>query len=253
MLQEILTLNIWGFFLVFARVGLAVSLLPGFGASYITARTRLALALMLSLVLMPLLVDQLPVMPSSASAMGLMLLGESMVGGFMGAVVRVLISALQSAGSLIALFSSMANAMIQDPIAEQQSTVVAGFLSTLGMVLIFVVDAHHLMIGALVESYGVFEAAAIPPFGDMAQYFARRVADAFKLGLQLATPFALVGLSYYIALGIMGRLMPQLPVFFFGLPIQITLQFLVFMIALSGIMTTFLIYFGQGLNQFILG
>ncbi|MCK5167169.1 MAG: flagellar biosynthetic protein FliR, partial [Rhodospirillaceae bacterium] len=43
--------------------------------------------------------------------------------------------------------------------------------------------------------------------------------------------------------GILGRLMPQLPVFFFGLPAQITLQYVVMAITLPGIMLAFMTYF----------
>ena len=56
------------------------------------------------------------------------------------------------------------------------------------------------------------------PFGDFADALGRQVADSFALGLQMSAPFVVIGLTYYIGLGLLGRLMPQLPVFFFGLP-----------------------------------
>ena len=74
---------------------------------------------------------------------------------------------------------------------------------------------------------------------------ARRVADAFALGLQLAMPVALVSLIYYIGLGILGRLMPQLPVFFFGLPFQLAVQIWIMSITISGLMIVFLRQFAE--------
>jgi len=50
----------------------------------------------------------------------------------------------------------------------------------------------------------------------------------------------LAGIAYYLGLGVLGRLMPQLPVFFFGLPIQVASQLAIVMIALPGIMLVFM-------------
>jgi len=86
--------------------------------------------------------------------------------------------------------------------------------------------------------------------GDMALMLARRVADSFALGFQLSIPFLVFAMVYYIGLGILGRLMPQLPVFFFGLPVQVTVQLGALMIVFSSIMLVFLNHFQQGYAVF---
>lgn len=253
MLQEILTLNIWAFFLVFARVGMALAVMPGFSTAYVSVRTRLGAALMISFVLMPVLASVLPVMPTAVSGVILILLSEGLVGLFFGVVARAIVASLQAAGSFIALFSSLSNALIQDPVAEQQSSIVAGFLTTAGLVLIFVTDTHHLIIRAMAESYGLFEPGVALPLGDMVDYVAHRVADGFELGLRMAAPLALTGLTYYIGLGILGRLMPALPVFFFGLPVQIVLQVMILMTVLPMIFMLFMDNFRGTLTGFFAG
>ena len=146
----------------------------------------------------------------------------------------------------------MANALIQDPIAEQQSSTIAGFLLTTGVVLVFVVDLHHVMIMAIADSYTLFEPGRALPMEDITFVMARKVADSFALGLKLASPFVIVGLTYYIGLGLLGRLMPQLQVFFFGLPFQIGLQIWVLTVTVSGILVVFLRNFEEGYQDFIL-
>ena len=54
-----------------------------------------------------------------------------------------------------------------------------------------------------------------------------------------------------VGLGLLGRLMPQLPVFFFGLPVQITVQLWVLMLVLSGIMLVFTRRFADGMGGFL--
>lgn len=251
MLEELLRLNIFAFFLIFARVGTALAFLPGFSATYISMRLRLGFALAVSFVVFPVLAPRLPLPPSAVSELALMLSGEVIVGGFYGLVMRIMTVSLQTAGTIAALSSSMANALVQDPVAEQQSSTISGFLLTVGVVLIFIADLHHLMLQGLLETYVMFEPGEPLPAGDFAETIGRGVAASFALGLQLSAPFVVIGLTYYIGLGLLGRLMPQLPVFFFGLPLQISLQLFVFTITLSGIMLAFMQNFETGVRRFI--
>lgn len=250
MLGEILTLNLWSFFLVFARVGMAVSLMPGISAAYVNGFARLGLALLLSLLLTPALESLLPPMPSSVSMLVLLMGTEALIGLFFGLVARVIVAALQAAGGFIALVSSLANAMIIDPIAEAQSSIVTGFLTVLGLVIVFATDSHHLMIRALAETYGVFQPGAAVPVGDMTDYLAHRTSESFELGIRMAAPLALTALTYYIGLGILGRLMPALPVFYFGLPVQIAIQIVVMALTLSTTMMLFTETFRNSMTGF---
>ncbi len=252
MLEEILSLNLFGFFLIFARLGTAMALLPGFSSGFVPNRMRFSIALALSFVLAPVLIPTLPVRPPTATGMGILIIGEILIGAFFGTFARIMLSALQTAGTIISYVSSMANALIQDPIAEQQSSTIAGFLLTTGVVLVFVVDLHHVMIMAIADSYTMFEPGRALPMEDITYVMARRVADSFALGLKLASPFVIVGLTYYIGLGLLGRLMPQLQVFFFGLPFQIGLQIWVLTVSVSCILVLFLRNFEEGYQDFIL-
>ncbi|NQV46477.1 MAG: flagellar biosynthetic protein FliR [Rhodospirillaceae bacterium] len=251
MLGDILELNIFAFFLVFARIGSAIMMMPGFSTSYVTPRARLGIALGLSFLMTPFLIAGLPGLPSTPIALFLLLLGEIIIGLFFGVTLRVLVSAMQTAGSLIALFSSLANALIRDPIAEQQSSLISSFLTTLAITLIFVSGMHHLMIRGIVESYTLFVPGQPLPFGDFTELLAHRVSDSFNLGVQLSAPFIVSALVYYIGLGILGRLMPVLPVFFVAMPIQIAGQITLMAMGLSLSMMYFLSRFEAGIIPFL--
>jgi len=251
MLAEFLQLNLFAFFLVFFRIGTIIMILPGFSASYVNVQARLIIALGVTLMLTPLLVDILPVMPASAVALMLMIMGEVIVGAAIGLTIRILLGALQTAGMLLALVASLANAMIHDPIAEQQSSLLSSFLGTLGIVLIFVMDLHHQMIRSAVESYVLFQPGQPLPFGDFSELLARRVADSFRLGVQLASPFVVVSIVFNTGMGILGRLMPALPVFFFAMPLLIATQIALLALTLSTILLYFLGRFEDGMYIFL--
>ena len=71
MLDQFIPSNLYAFFLVFARVGTVMLLLPGFGESYVSPRIRLLLALALAIIVAPIVVDELPKMPTSPIALAI--------------------------------------------------------------------------------------------------------------------------------------------------------------------------------------
>ena len=67
----------------------------------------------------------------------------------------------------------------------------------------------------------------MPLLGDVAALTTRTVAAAFRIGIQLSAPFLVFGLLFNLGLGVLSRLMPQMQVFFVGLPLSILLGFLI--------------------------
>jgi flagellar biosynthetic protein FliR len=64
-LEQLVSINLFQFFMVFARLGSAIMLLPGFGEAYVPPRIRLVFALTVSFALMPMIAGSLPVMPAA--------------------------------------------------------------------------------------------------------------------------------------------------------------------------------------------
>ena len=247
MIGEILNLNIFSFMLIFARIGTALSIMPGFGSQFIQMRARLGFAVAIAFVMTPVLAGRLPSAPASFPDLFLLLAAEMLVGAFFGTIMRIMLAALQTTGTLFAYFASMANAFIQDPISEQQGSIIATFLGTMAITLLFISGFHHVMIRAVAESYAVFVPGQGVMIGDMADMTAKTVSTSFLLGVKMATPFMVVVVAYYLGLGMLGRLMPQMPVFFVGMPIQIGLQVSVLIIVMSSIMMLFLNNFNDSL------
>lgn len=226
-------------------------ILPGFSSPVVYLQARIFVALGVALVLTPILSAGLPGAPPTVPGLLVLLAGEIIIGAFLGTIGLILASALQTAGTIIALVSSLANAMIQDPIAEQQSSVVSNLLSTIGVLLIFSTNMHHLMLSALSDSYSLFVPGQPLPIGDFTELLSRQTAASFALGLQLSAPLVISGLVYYIGIGLLGRLMPMLPLFMFAMPFQIAAQLWIIMIAMSSIMMVFLAHFNEGFSAFL--
>ena len=78
-----------------------------------------------------------------------------------------------------------------------------------------------------------------------------KFAAAFKIGIQLSAPFLVFGLVFNIGLGVLARLMPQMQVYFVGVPLSIMAGFLILAVVISAMMGTFLDYFTGVMHQLI--
>ena len=237
------------FMLVFARIGAMVMLLPGFGETNIPTRIKLSIALLLTLIILPLHRAAYQVDMTSITPLLVLMLHEIVIGIVLGATARVTLSALQVAGSVIAQQLGLGFVTAVDPTQGQQGLLIGNFLTILGITLLFATDSHHLVIAALNESYRIFSPGEVFPSGDVAALATRAFAAAFKIGLQLSAPFLVFGLVFNIGLGVLARLMPQMQVYFVGVPLSILIGFLILALVITAIMGTFLDYFTGVMHQ----
>src|SRR4051812_37541269 len=231
------------FMLVFARIGAMVMLLPGLGESNIPVRIKLAIALALTLIILPLHRAAYQIDLQSMAPLLVMMVHEIVIGIVLGATARVTLSALQVAGSVIAQQMGLGFVTAVDPTQGQQGVLIGNFLTMLGVTLLFSTDSHQLVIAALSDSYKIFAPGELIPSGDVASLATKAFAAAFKIGLQLSAPFLVFGLVFNIGLGVLARLMPQMQVYFVGAPLSIMLGFMIFAIVLAAMMGTYISYF----------
>ena len=85
--------------------------------------------------------------------------------------------------------------------------------------------------------------------GDVASLLSRTVNSAFRVGVQLAAPFLVFGLLFNLGLGVLSRLMPQMQVFFVGMPLSIMIGFLILMLVVGAMMMTFTDYVESVLRE----
>ena len=230
------------FMLGFARIGAMVMMLPGLGEMTVSPRVRLTIALALTAVILPLHRGDYQI-DLHAFIPVLVTFGEELlIGAVLGLLARLTIAALQIAGSVVAQQMGLGFVTAVDPTQGQQGMIVGNFLSVLGITLIFATDLHHLVIAALNDSYSLFKPGEIPVIGDVANAMSGGITGAFRIGVQLAAPFLVFGLLFNLGLGVLSRLMPQMQVFFIGMPLSILVGFLILLLVVGAMMMTFLDY-----------
>jgi flagellar biosynthetic protein FliR len=211
----------FAFVLVMARIGAAISLLPGLGEAEPPAMLRLGLALGVTVLLLPAIAPSIPSVPEIGAQAALMIAAEVITGLWIGWLARLLVLALPVAGQFIAYMLGVANVLQPDPALGNQATPIARLFAIVAPLVILVTGLYALPLAALAGSYQLIPAGAMLPAGDTAETAVRAVAAAFGLAVRLASPFLLVAIVWHAATGLLARLVPRLQVYFVVMPGQI--------------------------------
>ena len=245
-----LTGHVFAFMLIFTRIGAVIMLFPGVGEPYVPPRARMMLAFTISVLLLEPLFGHLPTLPPSVAETGRLILSEMFIGLLFGTLVRMAFGALESAGMLIGLQSGLSNATMLNPALATQSPLPSAFLSTAGLVLIFLTGLDHFLLRAMVGLYDVFPVGGELMIGDAAQTVMHTANRSFAIGIELAAPFLIMGMLLLTALGIMQRLMPSVQIFMLSMPMQIWGGLALFSLTSTAILTGWMHYFDEAVATF---
>lgn len=251
MLESFLVAHIFHFLLIFCRIGSGLMVMPGFGETYVSARIRLNLGLMIALVLTPVLHPNLPPLPQSPIALVLLIVSESIVGLFIGGICRILISATHIAGSIFSYQSGMSSAVLYDVTQSTQGSLVGNFFGLITAVLLFETGLHVFMLRGVAESYSVFLPGHFPPIHDFTQAAMRITSDTFIVAVEISAPVIVVGTLLFLGGGILSRLMPSLQIFFLITAPQLIISFFALIAAFSAMMLWYMDFFRDKMIFFL--
>jgi flagellar biosynthetic protein FliR len=219
--------------LVFARLAPILMLIPGLGETFVPARIRLSLALLLALVLFPVVGASVPPIPATVSGVAGAVIKETLIGLMIGTILRMFMTSLASAGELVSIQTTLGFAQTANPTQATPSTTLGTFLGLLGIVLIMTTNLHHLFLSAIVRSYTIFPFTKVIQVADANALAIQTVSRSFALGLQLAAPVVAFSLIFNIATGLVGRVMPQFQIYFVSAPLMIVLGLSIFALSLG--------------------
>ncbi|MEI6800184.1 MAG: flagellar biosynthetic protein FliR [Pseudomonadota bacterium] len=204
---------LWAAALVFLRVGAAMALMPAFGDQVVPRRVRLVLALAFTAIVLPAVADKMQDLPSRPLAA----LGEVLAGLTLGIGLRLFVLALQTAASIVAQTTSLSQ-LFAGATPEPQPAI-GNMLTMASLALAVQAGLHVRAVSFFMISYEILPPGRLPAAADLANWGLHRVAAATVLALGLAAPFVIPSVVYNVALGVINRAMPQMPVSLVGAPV----------------------------------
>lgn len=235
-----LPLHATAFLILFARAGAVVMLLPVFSEDAIPAQIRLFAAMGMTLGLWGFLSPTIaPFAEAKDLALAAILVPEIVVGLSLGLIMRMMYQAISIAGSLISLQIGLTSAVIFDPGQSGHAPILSRFVGVAAAVVCFAMAVHHLWIGAIIKSYGLFPVGVFPNTADFADLAVRVAGNSLALGVSLAAPLLVYGIVFNVVLGLVARVAPALQVFFIAQPLNLLLGVTITAATLGAVLIAF--------------
>ncbi|WP_366141481.1 flagellar biosynthetic protein FliR [uncultured Sulfitobacter sp.] len=242
-LMDITDALLWQGFAVFVRVSALVSLLPAFGEQSVPARVKLGIALAFTFIIAPAVAA--PVQPMQFETVFWIIFTEITAGLILGIGIRLFILALQTAGSIAAQSTSLAQILggaMAEPVPAMGHILVMG-----GLALAVMTGLHVRVAEMVILSYQMLPMGQFPSGADVSEWGVDQIRRAFSLAFTLAAPFVVLSVLYNVALGVINKAMPQLMVAFVGAPVITAGGLMLLCLSAPLLLSTWL----EALNNFI--
>lgn len=209
-------------FLTFCRVGACFMLMPGLSSVRVPMQVRLFIAVAVSLALFAHMWEVfVPQVQAGTSHLFTLIASELLIGAIVGLVARFYLLAVQFIASAIAMVSGF-NAMVGVTVEETDpQSPLAAIISLSALIVLFVFDFHHELLRALVDTYQLMpiEMLFSPQIALIS--LVDTLSDAFFVMIRLGSPFIAYAILVNLAIGLINKLTPQIPIYFVALPFVI--------------------------------
>jgi flagellar biosynthetic protein FliR len=212
----------WAFLQIFARVSALFISAPVFGAREIPAMVKVGLSAILSLVLLPIVGATLDhVVPSTLYAMVGNLVGQVLIGLLIGLIVSLLFAAVRVGGDVLDYQMGFTQATTFNPQFNETVSPIANFQYQYAIVLYLIANGHWLLLASLERSFVKLPVGQLVFSGVTVGAFTDLTYQMLVAGLQIAAPGAAVLLITDIAFAFLNRALPQMQVFYLGMPVKV--------------------------------
>jgi flagellar biosynthetic protein FliR len=238
-------INMWVAALLWplARILALIAASPLLGNSAVPASVKVSLGVGIAMIVAPA-VPAWPAADPLSMAGILIVLQEMLIGLAMGFSIRIIFAAVEMAGEISSLTMGLGFATFFDPTTQGRSSAISQFLSLVATMAFLAVNAHLVLLSALVESFSTLPVSSIPVYGGGFKQLADWGGRIFSTGVQLSLPIVAALLITNVALGILTRAAPQLNLFGIGFPITLGMGLLVIAMTLP--------YFGAPVQNLFL-
>lgn len=200
--------GLWSFALILVRLSGLFAAAPLFSSVLISAKTKIGIAIFLSIFLAAALPTPNISMSNPDVALPAVA-GEFVVGLLLGFGFRLAMTAAMIAGELVGLQMGLGAASLIDPSSGQNAALMGNFYSLAFTVLFVSFDGHHHLLRVLNESFRTMPLAGskgiIPPI----EQIIRQSGETLIHGCRLAAPVLIPLVMLTLASAWVSRIFPQ--------------------------------------------
>ena len=215
--------------LVLARISGLVAFAPFFSSAEIPVKMRALLAFCITLIVLPLVSAGLAV-PVDLGSLVLTLIGEMCIGLTFGLMLTIVFSGLELAGLLIGQQVGISLAQVFNPLFNEETSVTGQMYFWLAMLVFLLINGHLILVTALVKSFHTMPPGIFSINADVINGLTGMLQIAFILAIQVSAPILAAIFLSTLAIGFIGRTVPQLNILSVGFSLRTILGFLLIIV-----------------------
>lgn len=220
------------FVLVFFRVCGLFVMAPFFRSAGIPAAVLIGFGAITAVLVMPVVALHDPVLPTELGGFTVAILGEATIGYLLGYVASLIFTAAELAGLFVGQQMGLTIANVIDPVSGVQQSLLGQVKHLFAMLLFLAVNAHHVLIVVLADSFRV-----IPPLGcRFPDALARTVAfqhfsTMLDAAVRMSAPALVALLMVTVAMALVARTVPEVNIFIIGFGLRIIVGVVILLVS----------------------
>jgi flagellar biosynthetic protein FliR len=198
----------------FCRIMALFATAPVIGEALVPIPVRALLALVLSILMLP--ITRSAAMPEPFSLHGVVaMLEQAVIGGVLGMALQFAMAAVTMLGFLVSSQVGFSMAQMNDPVNGQPSDVISTLLSLVAILVFFAIDGHLVLTSVLGQSFLAWPVGT--GYGPLLlQTVALNVGWVFSAAMLLAVPIVFSTMVVQVGFGFLNRVAPSLNLFSLG-------------------------------------
>jgi flagellar biosynthetic protein FliR len=203
--------------LVLVRISGVVVFAPFFSSTALPLRAKAVFVGAVAFLLAPLVAT----LPNAHVSLGFSaLLGELAVGLVYGLTLTLMSEMLLFAGQIAGMQLSFSLVNLMDPASSIQTPLLGDLFQLMGTLVVITAGLDRILLASMVRSFRVAPLGcyALTPLA--AREIVRAAGGIFLAALELAAPVLAATLLVEVAIALLGKLSPQLPVMSLSVPLK---------------------------------
>lgn len=225
-----------GLLVIMTRVGPLLFFMPITGSNSVPVQVKILFTLMTSLVLLSIVNLPRSALPDSTIGFALLIVGEMVFGIILALFARLVFAAVETAGQMVGIQMGMGVAGVMDPQFGVQVGLIGYFWSLIAFLIFLGMDGHHFFFRTMAESFAWVSPGNIHITQATFNGIIQGAGQMFVLAVKIMAPASAAIFFTHVAMGIIAKTVPQIPILIVGLPLNIAVG---------------LIFIGLSLNFFL--
>lgn len=211
------------FALIFLRMIAFVLSSAIFGSPTITSPVKVLLSVVLTVLLFPVVKVGNVNYDLISNEIIMLAIRELAVGLSLGFLTRLFFFTVSMTGDLVSMSVGLSASQLYNPLLGTNGNTIDQFYSTIGTLVFLAINGHHMLINGIAQSYELVPVSVLSfnfgPFAEMALYG----QEIIMMAIKMCAPVLVTILLANIAMGILGRAVPQINVLVTSMPVTIML------------------------------